>query len=150
MSQKIYLNRRFVDPADARISVYDHGFLYGDGVFEGIRAYSGRVFRLQEHVERLYRSARSLMLEIPLTQEEFCEVVTWVQLGIHRKPCGILNIGGYYDSLLQFFDHAVAEGFLRPQHREMLLVDDDPATLVDRFATWEAPAVHKWIDRTDT
>ena len=62
MSQKIYLTGRFVDREDARVSVFDHGFLYGDGVFEGIRAYSGRVFRLREHIERLYRSARCLML----------------------------------------------------------------------------------------
>ncbi len=75
MSQKIYLNGRFVDREDARISVFDHGFLYGDGVFEGIRAYSGRVFRLWEHVERLYRSARSIMLSVPLTQEELGEVI---------------------------------------------------------------------------
>jgi branched-chain amino acid aminotransferase len=75
VSQKIYLNGRFVDREDAKVSVFDHGFLYGDGVFEGIRAYSGRVFRLQEHIERLFRSARSLMLDIPLTQEKFCEVV---------------------------------------------------------------------------
>jgi branched-chain amino acid aminotransferase len=75
VSQKIYLNGRFVDRDDARISVFDHGFLYGDGVFEGIRAYSGRVFRLREHVERLYRSARCIMLPIPLTQEELGEVI---------------------------------------------------------------------------
>jgi len=75
VSQKIYLNGRFVEREDARVSVFDHGFLYGDGVFEGIRAYSGRVFRLQEHIERLYRSARAIMLEIPHTQEELCEIV---------------------------------------------------------------------------
>jgi branched-chain amino acid aminotransferase len=75
VSQKIYLNDRFVDREDARISVFDHGFLYGDGVFEGIRAYQGRVFRLWEHVERLYRSARSIMLSIPLTPEELGEVI---------------------------------------------------------------------------
>jgi branched-chain amino acid aminotransferase len=75
VSQKIYLNGRFVDREDARVSVFDHGFLYGDGVFEGIRAYSGRVFRLQEHIERLYRSARAIMLDIPHTQGELCELV---------------------------------------------------------------------------
>ena len=74
MSQKIYLNGRFVDREDARVSVFDHGFLYGDGVFEGIRAYNGRVFRLQEHVERLYRSARCLMLEIPQVDASYFRV----------------------------------------------------------------------------
>jgi branched-chain amino acid aminotransferase len=75
VSQKIYLNGRFVDREDARISVFDHGFLYGDGVFEGIRAYHGRVFRLWEHVERLYRSARSILLTVPLSQEELGQVI---------------------------------------------------------------------------
>src|SRR5437588_4854400 len=75
MSQRIYLNGRFVDPADARVSVFDHGYLYGDGVFEGIRAYNGRVFRLHEHVKRLYRSAKAIMLNVPLSPEEFGEVI---------------------------------------------------------------------------
>jgi len=75
VSQKIYLNGRFVEREDARISVFDHGFLYGDGVFEGIRAYGGRVFRLREHLERLERSARSIMLPLPLTQEELSDVI---------------------------------------------------------------------------
>src|SRR4029078_10090986 len=75
MSQRIYLNGRFVDPTDARISVFDHGFLYGDGVFEGIRAYNGRAFRLPEHVQRLYRSAKAIMLDVPLAQEEFAQVI---------------------------------------------------------------------------
>src|SRR5947207_7851384 len=75
VSQKIYLNGRFVDRDDARISVYDHGFLYGDGVFEGIRAYHGRIFRLDEHVERLFESAKAIKLEIPLTRDEMRELL---------------------------------------------------------------------------
>jgi branched-chain amino acid aminotransferase len=62
----IYLNGKIVDKADAKVSVYDHGFLYGDGVFEGIRLYSGKVFRHREHIDRLYESARAVALEIPL------------------------------------------------------------------------------------
>jgi len=62
---KVYLNGKFVPEADAKISVYDHGFLYGDGVFEGIRAYNGRIFRLDEHVERLFESAKAIHLAIP-------------------------------------------------------------------------------------
>lgn len=62
----IYLNGKIVDKADAKVSVYDHGFLYGDGVFEGIRIYSGRVFKHREHIERLYESARAIALEIPM------------------------------------------------------------------------------------
>jgi len=84
------------------------------------------------------------------TLEELVEVLTWSQLGLHAKPCALLDTSGYYAPLVAFFDHAVGEGFLRPQHREMLLVGDDPASLVDRFATWQAPAVHKWIDLDDT
>ena len=64
---KVYINGKFFDKADAKISVYDHGLLYGDGVFEGIRIYGGKVFRLREHVERLYESAEHIALEIPLT-----------------------------------------------------------------------------------
>ena len=75
MSPLVYLDGRFVEKEHATVSVFDHGFLYGDGVFEGIRAYNGRVFRLDEHVERLYRSAKAIMLEIPHTHEEVREMV---------------------------------------------------------------------------
>jgi len=71
----VYLDGKFVPAEDAAVSVYDHGLLYGDGVFEGIRAYNGRVFRLEEHVERLYDSAKAIMLEIPMTQEEMCDAI---------------------------------------------------------------------------
>ncbi|WP_422929756.1 branched-chain-amino-acid transaminase [Singulisphaera sp. PoT] len=76
MSLKIYIGGKYYDKADAKISVYDHGLLYGDGVFEGIRAYSGRVFRLQQHVDRLYESARSIHLEIPISREEMAKAIT--------------------------------------------------------------------------
>jgi branched-chain amino acid aminotransferase len=75
MDPVVYLNGTFVEKDQARVSVFDHGYLYGDGVFEGIRAYSGRVFRLQEHVERLYRSAKAIMLNIGLTPAEMSEAV---------------------------------------------------------------------------
>lgn len=75
MKQWIYLDGRFVPPHEARVSVFDHGLLYGDGVFEGIRIYVGRVFKLREHVERIYDSAKALMLEIPLDREELERVV---------------------------------------------------------------------------
>lgn len=75
MALKIYLNGKWVDAQKAQISVYDHGLLYGDGVFEGIRSYSGLVFKLKEHVERLFESAHTLMLKIPLTQEEMRQAV---------------------------------------------------------------------------
>jgi len=71
----VFLNGEFVSRDAARVSVFDHGYLYGDGVFEGIRAYNGRVFRLDEHLDRLFESARTVMLRVPLTKEELREVV---------------------------------------------------------------------------
>lgn len=71
----IYLNGEFVDEDEARVSVFDHGLLYGDGVFEGIRAYNGRVFRLQEHIDRLYESAKSILLDIGMDKREMFEAV---------------------------------------------------------------------------
>lgn len=76
MSPKIYISGKLYDKADAKISVFDHGLLYGDGVFEGIRAYSGRVFRLKQHVDRLYASARAIHLEIPMAKEAMASAIT--------------------------------------------------------------------------
>jgi branched-chain amino acid aminotransferase len=73
--KKIFLDGQFVNEADAKVSVFDHGLLYGDGVFEGIRAYGGRVFRLEEHLERLFDSAKAIRLTIPLTLEELTNAV---------------------------------------------------------------------------
>ena len=71
----IYLDGRFVPEEEARVSVFDHGLLYGDGVFEGIRAYNGKIFRLDEHLARLYDSAKAIDLAIPLTKAEMTEVI---------------------------------------------------------------------------
>ncbi len=71
----IYLNGEFVPESEAKVSVFDHGLLYGDGVFEGIRAYNGRVFRLEEHIDRMYDSAKTIDLKIPLTKKEFADVI---------------------------------------------------------------------------
>ena len=75
MGLKIYLNGKLVNASEARVSVYDHGLLYGDGVFEGIRSYNGLVFKLKEHVDRLYESAHTLMLKIPLSKQEMIQAV---------------------------------------------------------------------------
>lgn len=83
------------------------------------------------------------------TYDEFCEVVTWAQLGLHRKPLGMLNTAGFFDALLTMFDHATREGFIRPDHRAMLRVCDDPKSLLDEMQTYRAPVVEKWIDRSD-
>lgn len=81
------------------------------------------------------------------TLEELIEVYTWSQLGLHRKPCGVLNVNGYYDGLATFLDHAVTEGFLREQHRAGLSVADEPAELLDLLDAWEPPTVGKWLER---
>jgi branched-chain amino acid aminotransferase len=75
MSLKIYISGKFYEKQDAKISVYDHGFLYGDGVFEGMRSYGGKVFRLAQHLERLWASAKAIWLTIPMTQEEMAQAV---------------------------------------------------------------------------
>jgi uncharacterized protein (TIGR00730 family) len=78
------------------------------------------------------------------TLEELFEVWTWAQLGLHRKPCGLLNVNGYFAPLGAFLDHATAEGFLRAEHRAMLMIESDPAALLERFVHYTAPAVSKW------
>jgi uncharacterized protein (TIGR00730 family) len=84
------------------------------------------------------------------TLEELIEVYTWSQLGIHDKGCGVLNVRGYYDALAAFLDHAVSEGFLRPQHRTTLTVAEDPAELLDALATYTPPQVGKWLELDQT
>jgi len=84
------------------------------------------------------------------TLEEFFEVLTWAQLGMHQKPCGLINAEGYFDPLIELFDHMVAERFVRPEHRAMVLVDADAAGLLARFASYRAPQREKWIDRDRT
>lgn len=86
----------------------------------------------------------------PGTMEEFFEVFTWAQLGLHEKPCGVLNIDGYYDPLIALFDTMERQGFLIPEHRAMLIVESDPDRLLERFATYEAPHVKTYMDRSQT
>ncbi len=85
------------------------------------------------------------------TFEEFFEIVTWAVLGLHRKPIGLLNVEGYYDPLIALIDHAVTEEFVRPEHRELVIVSDDPESLVSRLATITPPAPGQtWIDMNAT
>jgi uncharacterized protein (TIGR00730 family) len=83
------------------------------------------------------------------TWDEFCEVFTWSQLGIQTKACALLNVGGYYDALLALADRATADGFLRPEHRELLLVEENAEQLLDRLQTFEFPHVPKWVGREE-
>ena len=78
------------------------------------------------------------------TLEEIIEIVTWGQLRFHNKPCGLLNTDGYFDQLVGYLEHATAEGFLRVENRDMLLVEADPVLLVQRFERYTAPHVEKW------
>ncbi|HUF48203.1 MAG TPA: TIGR00730 family Rossman fold protein [Vicinamibacterales bacterium] len=84
------------------------------------------------------------------TWEEFFEILTWGQLGLHRKPCGLLNVGGYFDPLLCFVAHAVAEGFVTPEHAAMISVASAPEALLGKLATATLPVVEKWLDRAST
>jgi uncharacterized protein (TIGR00730 family) len=81
------------------------------------------------------------------TLEEFCEVVTWTQLGLHAKPCGILNVLGYYTPLLAMFDHAVEERFLKPENRCLVLARESAAELLRALEEWRPARVEKWLDR---
>ena len=80
------------------------------------------------------------------TLDEFFEMATWAQLGMHDKPCGLLNVCGYFDNMIKFLDTAVSEAFVRKEHREMIFVHDNPKSLIDAFESYEAPAVAKWMD----
>ncbi len=81
------------------------------------------------------------------TLEEFCEVLTWAQLGLHQKPQGLLNVEGYYDPLLRFFDHAVTEQLVKPIHRSLVLSATDPEDLLNQLANYQPQNVDKWLKR---
>jgi uncharacterized protein (TIGR00730 family) len=79
------------------------------------------------------------------TLEEIFEILTWAQLGFHDKPCGLLNIDGYYDGLIGFLENAFEQEFVNQLCRPMLMTADEPATLLDQFASYRAPKVRKWV-----
>jgi uncharacterized protein (TIGR00730 family) len=83
------------------------------------------------------------------TMEELFEIWTWGQLGHHAKPAGLLNVEGFFDCLVAFLDHQASERFMRREHRDMLLVESEPARLLGRFAEYRPPAVTKWISRSE-
>jgi uncharacterized protein (TIGR00730 family) len=129
------------------------GVIPGDLVEMGV-AHDG----LQElHVTSSMHERKTLMVDLADafialpggfgTFEEFFEVLTWSQLGLHAKPCGVLNVCGYFDGLLQFLDHSVFERFVSEPHRAMVLEADEPVALLDRMARYEAPVGEKWLDR---
>jgi uncharacterized protein (TIGR00730 family) len=83
------------------------------------------------------------------TFEEFCEVVTWTQLGVHAKACGLLNVGGFYDPLIELFDQAVAVGFIKTDNRRIVVAHADPAALLDELSAAPAPPEARWITGPD-
>ncbi len=84
------------------------------------------------------------------TMEEFFEVLSWTQLGLHDKPCGLLNVRGYYQHLIRFLDHAMGQGFLKPKHRSLLIVEEEPQRLFDRFEEFIAGRSTKRFERSQT
>ncbi|MBJ6724569.1 TIGR00730 family Rossman fold protein [Geomonas sp. Red875] len=112
------------------------------------------------HVTRSMHERKTLMAELADgfvalpggigTLEELFEVWTWAQLGFHEKPCGLLNVAGYYDALATFLDHTVAEQFVKQPHRSMLIVESEPAALLERFRSFTPPHVAKLIVEQDT
>jgi uncharacterized protein (TIGR00730 family) len=111
------------------------------------------------HVVRSMHERKALMSELSEgfialpggngTLEEFFEVLTWAQLGEHAKPCGLLNVAGYYDPLLAVFDQMVDRAFLKREHRELVLVEEDPSALLERFEGYEPPRTIKWIEDSE-
>lgn len=79
------------------------------------------------------------------TLEEFCEIVTWAQLGIHNKPCGLLDTDGYYETLIRFLDVTVEHEFVNPAHRDMILIQTDARAMLEAMANYSAPEVIKWV-----
>ncbi len=80
------------------------------------------------------------------TIEEIFEIITWSQLGVHKKPCGLLNVCNYYDNLIEFINHAVSEQFINKINRSIFLVDECPETLLKKFEVYKVPEAEKWID----
>jgi uncharacterized protein (TIGR00730 family) len=80
------------------------------------------------------------------TLDEFFEVLTWTQLGIHAKPCGVLNVAGFFDPLLEMFEVAARQRFIRAEHRDMVVVGSDVSSMIERLAAWVPVTVAKWLD----
>jgi uncharacterized protein (TIGR00730 family) len=84
------------------------------------------------------------------TLEELFEIWTWAQLGFHQKPCGLLNVESYYDSLIKFLDHVLAEQFVKQHHHAMLIVETNPDTLLNRYVNYQPPALKHWLGKDET
>ena len=83
------------------------------------------------------------------TGDEFFEIVTWAQLGIHHKPCALLNVVGFFDPLIEYLDHCVEQGFIWPEHRRLVLVAQEPADVLEQMYAYQPPNVERWIKRDE-
>ena len=83
------------------------------------------------------------------TFEEFCEVITWSQLSLHKKPCGLLDVAGYWRPMVEMFDHAAEEGFLKPQNRRIVLMEETMEALLEKMSAWRPGTEEKWIGRAE-
>ncbi len=114
----------------------------------------------QMHVTASMHERKTLMAELADgfialpggigTFEELFEIWTWAQLGFHHKPCGLLNVAGYYDHLIQFLDHVQAEQFVKKPTRDLLIIEDDPEALLTRFLNYQAPPITTWLSKEET
>lgn len=114
----------------------------------------------QLHITQSMHERKTLMAELSDgfiampggigTLEEIFEIWTWAQLGLHHKPCGLLNVQGYFDPLRSFLDHTVSEQFVQPSVRGMLIVETEPAAMLRRFLAYHAPMMKKWVDEDET
>jgi uncharacterized protein (TIGR00730 family) len=84
------------------------------------------------------------------TFEELCEIITWAQLGFHSKPCALLNVNGFYDHLIAMFDVAARENFIRPEHRKIVLIENEIGKLYELMRTYSPPLIEKWLDKKST
>lgn len=114
----------------------------------------------EQHVVKSMHERKALMAELSDgfvalpggwgTMEEIFEILTWAQLGFHQKPCGLLNAGSYFDGLFSFLEHAIEEQFVKPEYRQMLLMENSATHLLDRFSAYRPPVVRKWISPEET
>lgn len=133
------------------VGIIPHGLVVREAAHDSVTDL--RVVNSMHERKALMQTLADAFISMPGgmgTIEETCEMMTWAQLGIHRKPCAVLNIEGYYDPMLAFFDHGVREGFIRPEHRMLLVEGRDPENLLDLLTAYEPPVLQKWITRDET
>lgn len=132
------------------IGVIPHALVAKEAAHEGVRGL--RMVGSMHERKALMAELSDAFIALPGgcgTLEEFCEMLTWAQLGLHRKPCGLLNVEGYFDRLLAQLDHFVAEGFLSCAYRGLVLTEQDPDRLLDAMAQYQSPVKERWIEKEE-